>query len=104
MPRSLVLLADTAPVGMVTLCEGDLRERPELNPWLADLFVDQRHRGHGHALRLIEALEADARADGIARLWLFTTDATGLYLKAGWTESETVELDRKAARIMHREL
>ncbi len=32
---------------MVALCLDDLEGRPDLNPWLAGLFVADAHRGKG---------------------------------------------------------
>ena len=56
MPTVLVMLDDQCPVGMVALCLDDLEERPDLNPWLAGVYVDPAHRGKGHALRLVGEL------------------------------------------------
>ncbi|WP_208603222.1 GNAT family N-acetyltransferase [Rhizobium mongolense] len=91
MPTVLVMLDEQRPVGMVALCLDDLEGRPDLNPWLAELYVDPAHRGKGHALRLIEELEALARSSDIERLSLYTSTAQGLYSLAGWTTTETFE-------------
>jgi len=103
-PRTFVLLEDREPVGMVTLAENDLECRPDLNPWLADLYVAEPFRGRGHGLRLVRALEAAAQASGIDRLWLFTSGAAGLYEKADWTAVETVARDHDVVTIMTRAL
>ena len=104
MLRTLVLLAEGEPVGMVSLLSNDLEGRPDLGPWLGDLFVDARFRGCGHALRLIAALEASARAEGVERLWLYTEDAAGLYRKAGWSEVEAAVSGGKPVRVLYRDL
>lgn len=104
LPRTFVLLADREPVGMVTLTENDLELRPNLNPWLADLYVAESYRGRGHGLRLVQGLEARAREAGIGNLWLFTIGAARLYAKAGWTVVETVTRQGRALTIMSREL
>jgi GNAT superfamily N-acetyltransferase len=104
MPTVLVMLDDQRPVGMVALCLDDLEGRPDLNPWLAGVYVDPAHRGKGHALRLIEALEALARSSDIKRLSLYTANAADLYSKAGWALVETFERTGKMYSIMQKHL
>lgn len=104
LPRTFVLLEDGRPLGMVTLAEDDLDIRPDLNPWLADLYVAAPVRGRGHGLRLVRALEAEARTMGLDRLWLFTSGAAALYAKAGWIAVETVARPDEAITIMRRDL
>lgn len=104
LPRTFVLLKAQEPLGMVTLAENDLDIRPQFNPWLADLYVAEPVRGCGHGLRLLRGLEMRARDMGLSRLWLFTSDATGLYAKAGWTPVEEVRRDDTTLTIMSRAL
>lgn len=104
MPTVLVMLEEQQPVGMVALCLDDLEDRPELNPWLAGLYVDPAHRDRGYGLRLISELEALAQNAGIKRLSLYTAEAVVLYAKAGWTTIETFEKKGKTFSIMQKQL
>ncbi len=62
MPTVLVMLDGEQPVGMVTLCLDDLEGRPDLNSWLAGVYIDPQYRGKGYALRPVEELEAVAQS------------------------------------------
>ena len=104
LPCTFVLLKADEPLGMVTLAENDLDIRPALNPWLADLYVAAPFRGCGHGLRLVRGLEKRALDMGISRVWLFTSDATGLYAKAGWAPMEAVQREGATITIMSRAL
>lgn len=104
MPTVLVLLDGEHPVGMIALCLDDLEGRPDLNPWLAGVYVDPSHRGKGYALRLVAELEVLARSAGIRRLSLYTRTATGLYAKAGWTQTEIIERKGRPYSIMQKSL
>ena len=104
LPTVLVLLEDDHPVGMVAICLDDLDGRPELNPWLAGLYVEPAHRGKGHALRLMTALETLAVKSDIEKLTLYTASAAGLYEKAGWRTLETFKKKGKDFQIMRKEL
>ncbi|MGV2981651.1 GNAT family N-acetyltransferase [Camelimonas sp. ID_303_24] len=84
LPMVMALLVQDRPAGMIALCLDDLPGRPELNPWLAGLYVDPPHRGHGHARLLINELETFARKLGITGLSLYTSTAPGLYARMGW--------------------
>ena len=104
MPTVLVLLNRQHPIGMVTLCLDDLDDRPELNPWLAGLYVDPAYRGNGHGHRLIKELEAFASNMGIKRLSLYTLSAVDLYASVGWSAIETFERKGKTFSIMQKRI
>jgi GNAT superfamily N-acetyltransferase len=84
--QCFVVVEDGVAAAVATLEEADLDERPDLSPWLANVFVAPGHRGRGHAARLVRQVEATARASGVARLYLHTESAAGLYVRLGWTE------------------
>jgi N-acetylglutamate synthase-like GNAT family acetyltransferase len=104
IPRTLVLLVDDEPIGTASLTAHDLEERPDLTPWLAGVFVSPHARGRGHVVRLIAAVEEDARQASISTLWLYTNTAERIYARAGWRTVETVLHDGKPFALMRRDL
>ena len=56
--------------------------------YVADVFVIESHRGRGLALRLMEAVRAHPRLQGIRRWNLVTRDAHALYRKVGFRDVE----------------
>jgi GNAT superfamily N-acetyltransferase len=54
--------------------------------WLCDVFVLEGSRGRGIAGSLVEAAVARARADGVRRVVLATSDAHELYRRHGFGE------------------
>lgn len=52
--------------------------------WLCDVFVAPDARGRGVARRLMEAIMADERLQGLRQFVLATRDAHGLYEKFGF--------------------
>jgi GNAT superfamily N-acetyltransferase len=91
VPTTLIAMEDTIPVGSVSIKLDDLPERPDLNPWLASLYILPDYRGRDIGRRLLRAGEASALAAGVGRLYLFTHTAAGLYEKEGWSFMESVE-------------
>jgi GNAT superfamily N-acetyltransferase len=80
VPQGVVLLEDGAPAGTASLDHADLDTRPDLTPWLANVFVAPEFRGRGHARRLVRYIEAASRTGGGTEvLYLHTEDAMALY-------------------------
>jgi GNAT superfamily N-acetyltransferase len=104
-PQSFVLLVDGNPIGTASLVAHDLDERPDLTPWLADVFVIPEARGQGHVVHLIQAVEAACRSAGIPVVWLYTAGAERVYARAGWHSVETVQRHgRRPVTLMRRDL
>lgn len=54
--------------------------------YLADVFIDEAHRGKGLSKWLMEEIHSDSSMQGLRRILLATRDAHGLYEKFGYTE------------------
>ena len=59
---------------------------------LRSLAVADTRRGGGVASRLVDALEAHARAAGIRTLYLLTTTAEGFFARRGYARTERGEV------------
>ena len=55
---------------------------------LRSLAVERRHRSRGLGARLVRAIETEARARGVAALYLLTTTATAFFERVGYTAHE----------------
>jgi GNAT superfamily N-acetyltransferase len=102
--QTFVVVDGGVPLATASLVVADLASRPDLTPWLASVFVDPSHRGHGHAASLVRRVEEAARAASTGLLWLYTEDAEGLYAKLGW-ETVGPEIDHAVpVTLMRRQL
>ena len=86
VPQTFVAFDDGVPVGSASLVRDDLPTRPDLQPWLASVYVIPTARRRGIAGRLVRQVVRAAAASGIARLHLFTPDQAALYARLGWRE------------------
>ena len=103
-PQTFVLLSSGQPIGTASFVVADLRERPDLTPWLASVFVAPAARRRGHVIPLIKAVEAAAVSASIPTLWLHTETAKHIYAKAGWQTVEIVRREGKnPATLMRRD-
>jgi predicted N-acetyltransferase YhbS len=97
-PLTVVALAGGELVGSAALVCQDMKDaRPELSPWLADVFVDPARRRRGVASALVAALVAKARALGVETLHLYTPDQERLYARFGFAVRE--RLDYRGERV-----
>jgi GNAT superfamily N-acetyltransferase len=71
---------------------------------MGGLFVAEAHRGRGVASALIRRLLEEARRLKIARLYLWTPSAEGLYAKLGWVNLEKLDYCGYQISIMQKTL
>lgn len=100
LPHFLVARVDGAPVGCASIVAADLPTRPDLGPWLANVYVLPAWRGRGVGAALVRR----AMAHGLAvtdRLHLYTFGTTALYERLGWRTCGTGEYAGRPISIMH---
>ncbi len=84
LPQTFVAVDEGEPVGMYQLSMvDDLFGRPDIYPWLINVYVDPNHRGKNICRELMGTVPEAARAAGIKMLYLYTSHV-GLYEKFGW--------------------
>lgn len=104
LPIALIALVDGRPAGTACINLDDMSVRPELGPWLANLYVDPDFRGRGVGGALVRAAEDAARRAGHARLYLYTPDQERLYAGLGWSVTARCRYDGEEVVVMVRNL
>lgn len=90
LPQTFIALRSGKAVGMYQLSmSDDLQSRPDLYPWLINVYVDEEERGKGVCRAMMETVTENAQSAGLEHLYLYTKH-TGLYEKFGWSFIETV--------------
>ena len=107
LPQTFVAVERGHALGMYQLSMiDDLYCRPDLYPWLIDVYVAEPFRGRGVGRALLATVPENARNAGLTELYLYTTHA-GLYEKFGWTyvgEVDTFRADSPRERLYKLEL
>lgn len=99
MPQTFVALIENEPVGMYQISmSDDLYSRPDIYPWLVNVFVDEEYRGKGICRQLMNTVSENAKKLNIDELYLYTKHI-GLYEKFGWEFVEQVKTFRKESPI-----
>ncbi|MBQ3055147.1 MAG: GNAT family N-acetyltransferase [Oscillospiraceae bacterium] len=90
LPQTFVVMSGKSPVGMYQLSmTDDLYGRPDLYPWLINVYVPEEHRGKNLCRFMMERVAETAQKAGLKRLYLYTNHV-GLYEKFGWEFIEEV--------------
>ena len=98
VPQTFVALIEKEPVGMYQITSYDDISRPDIYPWLANVFVDEKYRGRGIFKALMNTVFENAKKLNIKELYLYTS-YVGLYEKFGWEYIEEVRTIREDCPI-----
>ncbi len=102
-PLPTVLVARRGPrfLGSVNLLVSEMRARPKLSPWMAQLFVVDEARGGGVGNALVRAAVTHAAQLGFRHLYLYTSGTLpAYYTLLGWKQIEQVEYLGKVRTVM----
>lgn len=90
LPRTFVAFDENGnEVGMCHLTMHDVISRPDLYPFLANLYVVPEHRKKGVATELVKAFLKEAKKQRFKEVFLYTP-IVGLYEKLGWEYVEDI--------------
>ena len=101
LPTTLVAVENATVLGSVNVLENDLPLRPDIAPWLAQLFVFPNFRRRGAGALLIAGAIAEARKLNRPILYLYTSGTLpSYYKKLGWSRIEEIAYLGKRRVIM----
>jgi N-acetylglutamate synthase-like GNAT family acetyltransferase len=103
IPIALVAFDGKELIGTVCLKSNDMDTKPELNPWLAGLYVKESYRKNGVGSCLVKAIEQKAFEMGISRLFLYTPESEVFYSKLGWNIKEREDYRNVSVSVMEKE-
>ena len=97
-PRTYGLYFGETLIGMFQFTLSDMDIRPNIYPWLANLFIDPAYREKGYSEFLIRSVQAEAERAGLQELFLYTAHV-GLYERYGWEFVGEIDTFRKTPRM-----
>lgn len=99
LPQTYGLFLDNEIIGMYQFAYDDLSVRPDIYPWLANVYIDEKYRGKGYGRKLLESVFDNAKKNINFRKIFLYAKHIGLYEKFGWTFIEEVDTFKKEQRI-----
>jgi predicted N-acetyltransferase YhbS len=101
LPTVLVARRGSRFAGSVNLLVSEMRIRPALSPWMAQLFVTDEARSRGIGNALVGAAVDHAAGLGFRRIYLYTSGTLPTYYTLlGWKQIEEVEYLGKVRTVM----
>ena len=99
LPQTYVAIIDNEPAGMYQLSmSDDLESRPDIYPWLINVYVDEKFRGKNVCKELMNTVKENAKRADLTELFLYTKHI-GLYEKYGWEFVEEVRTFKEDSPI-----
>ena len=99
LPQTYGIFLDKKIIGMYQLTYEDLGVRPDIYPWVANLYVDKEYRNKGFGRLLLENVKRTAKQiTNFNEIYLYT-EHVGLYEKFGWTYVSNIDTYIKNPRI-----
>lgn len=100
LPQTYILYNGKTPIGLYQYLHTDLRNRPDVYPWLGRVYVTEKQRGKGYCRFMLESVKQTAKELGVDEIYLYT-QYVGLYEKFGWTFEGLIDTYKPDNR-MHR--
>lgn len=98
LPKTYGLFLDDQLIGMYQFTYNDLDIRPDLYPWLANVYIDERYRGLGYGDVLLSTVQNHAKDSQLVELYLYTTH-TNLYERYGFQKISQIDTYKKIPRV-----
>ena len=77
----------------------DLFVRPDIYPWLSNVYVDERYRNNGIGRKLMESVKENARNNINSDELYFYSKHINLYEKFGWKYISDIDTCNEEQRI-----
>lgn len=99
LPQTYGLFLDDEIIGMYQFQYFDLTIRPDIYPWLANVYIDSKYRKMGYSKILLEHIRETAIENiKFNQLYLYT-EHIGLYEKYGFEYASDIDTYSETKRI-----
>ncbi len=98
LPYTYVMSISKKIIGMFQIIYDDLSVRPDIYPWLANVYIDKEYRGNGYGRKLLEYSNNVINDLNIKDIYLYTPH-NNLYEKFGWEFIGNIDTYTKIPRI-----
>ena len=101
VPQTYIATDGDNVFGMYQFGMDDLDVRPDIYPWLENVYIDEKYRGNGICRLMMESVANSAKSIGLKEIYLYTKHV-GLYEKFGWKfigEIETFKTEAPIQRL-----
>lgn len=99
LPQTYGLFLNEEIIGMYQFSYEDLSIRPDIYPWLANVYIDEKYRNNGYCRKMMETVKTNAKNNlDFKEIYLYTKHI-GLYEKFDWEFISDIDTYQKCPRI-----
>ncbi|MEG0365298.1 MAG: GNAT family N-acetyltransferase [Coprobacillus sp.] len=98
IPQTYVAKCNRKIVGIYQFAMDDAPTRPDLYPWLCNMYVEESYRGSGVGRAMLESIKKNMKALKIKTVYLYT-EHEGLYEKYGFEYLEDIIVNQESVRL-----
>lgn len=98
LPKTYGVFDGDTIIGIYQFTYSDLDSRPDLYPWLANVYVDEKYRKKGIGSLLIQSAIENIGKEGFKELYLYTS-YNSFYEKYGFKLTENIDTFKCEPRI-----
>ncbi len=91
-------------VGTASLDEDDMDIRPDLSPWVANVYVKNNFRGQGIGVLLMKKILAQAKSLRFKVVYLYTLNKEPWYTGQGWKKLKNENYRKSLVSVMYYDL
>ena len=99
LPKTYGLFLNDEIIGIYQFTNVNLIVRPDIYPWLANVYIDEKYRHKGYGRKLLETVKETAKDIKDCKEIFLWTEFKGLYEKFGWTFMGDIDTYSKESRI-----
>lgn len=99
LPQTYGIFLNNEIIGIYQFSYEDLSIRPDIYPWLANVYICESYRNKGYARKMLETVKSNAQEKlNFNEIYLYTKHK-GLYEKFGWEFISDFDTYSKEPRI-----
>ncbi len=99
LPQTYGLFLNNKIIGMYQFIYEDLSIRPDIYPWLANVYIDEKYRNKGYARYMLNTVKENAKKVIHNNEIFLYTKHPNFYEKFGWKYVSKIDTYRKNPRI-----
>lgn len=99
LPQTYGLFLDNRIIGMYQFTYEDLDVRPDIYPWLANVYIAKEYRKKGYGKNLLLNIKEKAKEKTPFKEIFLYTKYTGFYEKFGWTFVSEIDTYKEIPRV-----
>lgn len=103
LPQTYGLILNGEIIGIYMFIREDLTVRPDLYPWLGNVYIDKKYRGKGYSKVLLGSVEENLKKNTKEKVLYAYTTHQNLYENYNWkylTDIDTYEVKDRIQRLM----